>query len=277
MEDNKCFFHEVDGCKIPVILSRANNENNNRHEPLLIMCHGISTDKNEYLNFLVTMEKSLNEVGVSTLRFDFRGHGESNLSPSHFSISSQIFDLFNVIHWVKDKIPNSRISLFGISFGAPPCIMIDRWLGNEVLGKRFLLAPVLDYNRTFLNPETAWGRENFSPERQMDAMRGNPVYLNDDFYMTGRLFSEMASINILSNFLLCKGTVSIFHGDEDDMVPIDISRDISRAVQRAELTSFGGMEHGFTAKGDETGKSKETLRNVGKMVSLIESGIKNGC
>jgi pimeloyl-ACP methyl ester carboxylesterase len=267
------FLPERNGYRIPAVFSDGDNSGSNGASDVVILCHGISTDKNEYLDFLVTLEQKLKKRGISTLRFDFRGHGESGLPPSAFSIASQIIDLVAAVQWIKARSPNSRISFFGVSFGAPPCLMIERWAFDTKFGPRFLLAPVLSYDRTFLNPESNWAIQNFSSEAQKNALAGSPIYLNDHFYMNGELFAEMAAMDIGKSISECNSPIYVMHGTEDDMVPFDISKQISEKEGNVELIEFPGMEHGFTAKGDETGLSEATLLNIEKIIDTVQRGL----
>ena len=263
------------GYQVPVVLSHGDAADHQGADELIVLCHGISTHKNEYLDFLVTIEDRLNRRGISTVRLDFRGHGESSLSPKSFSVGSQVVDLFNVVQWARERSPKSRMSFFGVSFGAAPCLFIDKWSFGLNFGPRFLVAPVLDYRRTFLVPESPWAVENFSLEAQKGALEGTPIYISEEFFMTGELFAEMASIDVSSFLKSCSSKVHIMHGVEDDMVLFDISQSIASDASNAEFYPFAGMEHGFTAKGDETGESPDTLANIDRMVQIIIRGLES--
>ena len=75
----------------------------------IVFCHGISTDQNEYLNFLKIMAEEVSRIGFNSVRFDFAGHGKSRSTPSEFSIRSQVADLYSVISWIEDNHPNSKL------------------------------------------------------------------------------------------------------------------------------------------------------------------------
>lgn len=259
--------------QIPAVFSQGAEGAGLHKREAVVLCHGISTDKNEYLDFLVTMQARLNAIGVSTLRFDFRGHGESALSPDSFSIGSQVVDLLSAVHWLHQKLPDCRVSFLGVSFGAPPCLMIDRWLPGLSLGPRFLIAPVLSYSRTFLSPESNWAKETFYEEAQLKALEGHPIQLSDSFYMTGELLAEMSLVNLSQIIENCPSRIYVMHGVEDDMVPFDASREMAVRHTHVELTAFQGMEHGFTAVGDETGTAEGTVKNIQKMIDTINDGL----
>ena len=78
--------------------------------------------------------EELKKLGIGSLRIDFRGHGESEQSLEEISLKSQIEDLVTAIEWLKNKEDNLRIITLGISFGAPP-IMVVSELYSSIIKK----------------------------------------------------------------------------------------------------------------------------------------------
>ncbi|MCK4786450.1 MAG: hypothetical protein KAV87_22015, partial [Desulfobacteraceae bacterium] len=68
----KIFFKDSKGNKLCGILS---NPTSQKEKPIIILCHGFSTSKEG--RTYVRLEEILNSSGISTFRFDFFGHGES--------------------------------------------------------------------------------------------------------------------------------------------------------------------------------------------------------
>ena len=64
----------------------------------VIMCHGIKGNKTEKGNFLL-LENKLNSAGISSIRFDFRAHNESEGEFVNLTVSAEIQDLENVINF----------------------------------------------------------------------------------------------------------------------------------------------------------------------------------
>jgi alpha/beta superfamily hydrolase len=62
------------------------------------------------------MAKSLNELGLRALRFNFRGVGASE--GSYGEAFGEVEDLRAVLNWVAKRLPGSEIWLAGFSFGA---------------------------------------------------------------------------------------------------------------------------------------------------------------
>src|SRR2546425_438656 len=94
-------LNTVDGFEIATVVTSGMPDN------VVIWMHGISVDKDEYLGFFRDGSKFLAGSGFTSIRFDFRGHGESSGSSTEFSIVGQNMDVSSVIAFVR-KHPTVR-------------------------------------------------------------------------------------------------------------------------------------------------------------------------
>lgn len=253
---------------IPSVICRSPRKS--RH--IVIMCHGITSDKDEYLGFFRTIATELAKREVDSLRFDFRGHGQSNVGCEGFTVSSQLEDLLATFNHCNNGQYES-ISLLGCSYGAPPCLMFNSF-SNSKIERIFLVAPVLDYKKTFFEPSTNWGLEIFGKKNIQNVFDGGKIVLSDSVYFSSKNFSEMESLNIdnfIGNPFNC--SIDIFHGDCDDMVPYSVSEEISKKFENVKLHRFENMEHGFTNKGDESGDSPKSIQNINRMIEIISDAL----
>ncbi len=86
--------------------------------PLLaIVCHPLPTEGGTMHNKVVTMAaRALRECGATTLRFNFRGAGQSE---GRFDDGDgELDDLRAVAAWARERHPGKAIWLAGFSFGA---------------------------------------------------------------------------------------------------------------------------------------------------------------
>ena len=96
---------EIDG------ISAAIHHCGNR---FIICCHGLYSNKDSK-KYIELAEKSCKH-GISCVRFDFRGCGESKGRFEDSILSNRLKDLDKVINFIKKEY-NAKISLFGSSFG----------------------------------------------------------------------------------------------------------------------------------------------------------------
>ena len=92
---------------------------------MAIICHPHPLHGGSMQNKVVhTLEKSLHQWGAHTLRFNFRGVGNSQGEYDHGR--GEVDDLLAMVAWTREKIPEVRILLAGFSFGAYIAIKASR-------------------------------------------------------------------------------------------------------------------------------------------------------
>ena len=84
---------------------------------LAVVCHPLPTEGGTMHNKVVTMAaRALRESGVATLRFNFRGVGQSE---GRFDDGEgELEDLRAVVRWARARHPGQALWLAGFSFGA---------------------------------------------------------------------------------------------------------------------------------------------------------------
>jgi len=86
--------------------------------PLSIICHPHPLHGGTMHNKVVTTTaKAFHRCNISTIRFNYRGVGQSSGEFGHYS--GEITDLLSIIAWIKKVLPetNLALSLAGFSFG----------------------------------------------------------------------------------------------------------------------------------------------------------------
>jgi alpha/beta superfamily hydrolase len=106
----------------------------------IVICHPHPLHGGTMHNKVVTiMERSMRELGLRTIRFNFRGAGGSE--GEHDEGYGETDDLFAVTEWVRRTRPNDELWLGGFSFGAYIC---HRAAQNLALGQLISIAPPVD-------------------------------------------------------------------------------------------------------------------------------------
>ncbi|NOY66495.1 MAG: alpha/beta hydrolase [Gammaproteobacteria bacterium] len=86
-------------------------------ETVAIICHPHPLHGGTMLNKVVhTIDKTLNNSGLVTIRFNFRGVGNSE--GEYDDARGEIDDLRAVINWAAGEMPGYKLCLAGFSFGA---------------------------------------------------------------------------------------------------------------------------------------------------------------
>lgn len=254
--DQQTKLHTVDGFEISTILTQGTRSD------IVIWMHGISVNKDEYLGFFRDGTQFLAREGFVSIRFDFRGHGESSGSSLDFSIIGQNLDVKSVIEFARKNcgVKNPRLHVVGASFGAPPAIFAaGRY--PDIIHTVCLISPVLSYQRTFLRPETEWTMELFSEEKMKLLEESGQIYLDSEFCISRYLIEEMHVIRPDVALSELKQSVLVFHGNRDSMVPHDATVEICYGLRNVKLVTMDGVDHGFMLEGDDKGTNQGSIAN----------------
>jgi pimeloyl-ACP methyl ester carboxylesterase len=237
---------------------------------VVLWLHGITVDMNEYLGFFKDGVKYLASKGIDSQQIDFRGHGRSSGTSMDFTIVGQMLDVGSALEYLDQKydLGNTALHIVGCSFGAPPAIFSAIRYTTSVKSI-VLIAPVLSYVRTFLEPETDWGQSIFN-EKTLASLAGTrKLLINDKFPIGVQLVEEMRLIQPNIALSQVKQKIVIVHGDADSMVPFLISKEIASHSLTIRLVTIPGMDHGFMDSKDETGLSLKSIENKKQIYELI--------
>ena len=106
----------------------------------IVICHPHPQHGGTMHNKVVTIiERSMRELGLRTVRFNFRGAGDSE--GEHDEGYGETDDLFAVTEWVRHSRPDDELWLGGFSFGAYIAV---RAAQNLKLGQLIAIAPPVD-------------------------------------------------------------------------------------------------------------------------------------
>ena len=84
---------------------------------LAIICHPHPLYGGSMQNKVVhTLDKTFNKMGLLTLRFNFRGVGKS--TGEYSQGIGELEDLYAIVDWYQQRLPDHRLWLSGFSFGA---------------------------------------------------------------------------------------------------------------------------------------------------------------
>jgi len=234
----KLFFENSKGNSLCGVLS---NPTSDKSKPIIILCHGFTTSKNSisYIN----LENILNGSEISTFRFDFFGHGESEGKFENITISEAVDDILNAIKFLKSK-NYSKIGLVGSSFGGMASL-----LAASKTGGLFVLAlksPVSDYLGKLVAEEIrypikTWKEKGFICHDNSD---GKKFRLNFSFFEDAEKVSRYKAAKKI------KIPTLIVHGDKDESVPIEQSKKTASLIENCRLEIIKGCDHQYSKPKD---------------------------
>lgn len=192
----------------------------------VLLCHGITVDREEGGVF-ADLARMLRDAGLSSFRFDFRGHGKSGGSFGKMTVRGEIDDARAALDLVRAR-GFSRIGILGASFGGG----VVSYLAAErpKCAQAIVLAnAVLEYSIELFEKRM---REGFEI--------GGRIYR-----MNPAVFEDLPDLTP-GRHLAAAGLPALFiHGDRDDLVPYALSVKYSGIVPGARLVTIPGAGHGF--------------------------------
>jgi len=199
-----------------------------RSRQIAVLGHGVAGNKDR--PFVVALAEGLAAAGIHALRFSFSGNGESGGRFADSTISKEVGDLGAVL----DALNGYGIGYIGHSMGG--AVGAVRASRDERIGLLVSLAGMV-HTRAFAQREFG---EQIPDQGCMWEERSCPLsqaYM-DDMAQIDTVVERGAEISV--PWLLV-------HGTEDDVVPIEDSREIlARAGDNAELFVIDGADHVFS-------------------------------
>ncbi len=87
--------------------------------PVVILCHGTGSNKDEAGNLYVNLAEKLKEANIASIRFDFMGNGESTEDYRLYTLTSAVEDVKAVVEYAKkhENLDAKRMGIIGFSQG----------------------------------------------------------------------------------------------------------------------------------------------------------------
>ena len=119
--------------------------------------------------FFTQLGARLSDAGVASLRFDLRGHGESEGCQEELTLATILNDIRVALAHLREKTGVRRLSLLGASFAGGLCAYYAAKRQGE-LDRLILLNPQLDYKWRTIDSRPYWSGDYLDDEtaRQLD-------------------------------------------------------------------------------------------------------------
>jgi len=191
----------------------------------IICCHGLYSSKES--EKYIKMAEMAGKEGISTIRFDFRGCGESAGSIGDSGLTNRIEDLQEVIHYVRKRFSNARIALFGSSLGGMVAIMVSS----------------MDNNISSLS------------------VLSTPYEIKEDLGMGENFIEDLKRYDILKAVEKAS-PILVIHGRRDELVPMKHAEKIYAHAPHDKKILFFDADHSFsTFRKEAVEASLEWIKN----------------
>ena len=194
--------------------------------PTALLLHGFTGTKVEAHKLFVKLARALVDHGIATLRFDFRGSGDSAGEFQDLTIRSEVADALEAIKFLArhEQVNARRLGLVGLSLGAAVASYVVAREKTRVKSLA-LWAPVAD------------GAGILDDLSTPDAVASLAQTGITDFggHLVGVQFiRQFADMKPLREIVKSKCPVLLIHGQQDQTVPAEHAELYERAVRSAK-------------------------------------------
>lgn len=226
-----------DGIQLSAVLEEPAAAGNH---VLVIQLHGFGSSKDRPHNILSAA--AMREAGAATLRFDLYGHGESGGEFRAHTLYKWISNTMAVIDYAR-KQGYKDLYLAGHSQGGLVAALVAGMEADRISGL-ILRAPA------FLIPGAArignmTGR-TFDPTHVPDR-----ISIFKEVELDGNYVRVAQTIHAEDAVDRYRGPVLILHGTEDDVVPLEDSREMANRYANCEMAIMKGETHHFDRHPDQ--------------------------
>src|SRR4030042_6460156 len=245
----KVFFKNSKGNKLCGVFAGPFSDKN---KLIVLMCHGFSSTKNT-TNFL-KLKDILEKNHISSFRFDFYGHGESEGLFEDITVSEAVNDILQAIKYLKEN-GFKKISLLGSSFGGMACIMAASKISDLLF--LVLKSPVSDYPDLEYTTRGKKGIEDWK-------CRGFTHYEDDDkrLRLNYSFFEDFANNDAYKAAPKINIPTLIVHGDKDTEVQPKQSMKLVKLIPNGTLYLVKGSDHRYT----KPEHAEEMLRVISEFI-----------
>lgn len=272
MEEEIIKFKSYDGYELEGTLINADKE-----KGALLFVHGITSSRDE-LGFHSDYAKFLSENGITTLRFDYRFHGgknDGNTKLESLSLCGIVNDIDAAFAALVSNVETKTKSFFivGTSFGGG---LSAYWVDSskKEIKKVILNAPVINYENDVLERNGLVSDGLLSDKAQKQLHKKGFVNSSDIHFGRG-LINELKYVNGINALQNLGSKVVIFHGNEDEDVPLTSSKKYKSSATQLEIIPKVGHGFGVEDDGDlDFPETKEIHRDIYKIaLKIIESSL----
>jgi pimeloyl-ACP methyl ester carboxylesterase len=216
-------------------------------ERSVVLVHGGGVTRDE-AGFFTRLAAGLADAGVASLRFDLRGHGESEGRQEDLTLSA----ILNDIHDVLAHIGTRSVSLLGASFSGGICGYYAA-RGGIALDNLVLFNPLLNYKKRFIDDKPYWHDDSIDDAAADELAEQGFVAHSPTFKLGRPLLNDIRWIQPHTVLGEITTPTMIVHGTGDTFIPVDSSRTAAAQLGgEHELVEIDGAQHGFAAHNDPT-------------------------
>lgn len=194
----------------------------------IIMFHGFTGHKMETNRMFIKIDQALEKKHLSSLRFDWFGHGESDVDFSDVTLDLLVRQGKEIIAYAKKRY--DKVYLLGFSMGgaiALKCL-------NHLVDKCILISPAMNM-------------ADIASKIYQAGPKDKDGYVHvSGFHLSKTFAASFNHIDYLSEAKTYQRPVLLVHGTKDLSVPIEISQPLKTVFKNLKYVAIEKGDHGYS-------------------------------
>jgi pimeloyl-ACP methyl ester carboxylesterase len=209
--------------------------------PTALLLHGFTGTKVEAHRLFVKLARALAQHGIATLRFDYRGSGDSAGEFEDMTIRSEVADALEAIKFLAShkRINSRRLALIGLSMGGAVASYVVAREKHRVKSL-VLFAPVA---------EGAGILDDLSTPDAVSSLAETGITDHEGNLVGVTFVRQFADMRPLREVVKSNCPALIIHGSKDETVPVHHADMYERALRAPDRVVkkviISGADHTF--------------------------------
>lgn len=214
-----------------------------------VLVHGGGVTREEG-GFFARLAAGLADAGIASLRFDLRGHGESEGRQEDLTIAGILADIRAAIALARSQSGTDRAALIGTSFSGGICGYYAAQHPTE-LASLVMLNPLLNYRKRFIDDKPYWHNGHISEDAGHELLDQGYLAHSPTFKLGRPLLNEVFYLQPHTVLGGIQAPTLIVHGTRDTFIPVESSRwAVQQLTADHRLIEVDGAQHGFAVHDD---------------------------
>lgn len=215
----------------------------------IVFVHGGGVTRDE-AGFFTRLAAGLASAGVASLRYDLRGHGESEGRQEDAPLTAHLNDMRGALAELRQRAGVSQASLLAASFSGGMAAYYAA-KGSDPLTRLVLINPLLDYKNRFIDQKPYWHYDHIDDEHARQLSDVGYIEHSPTFRLGRGLLNEVFWIHPRDVLGEITAPTLILHGTKDTFISVDSSR-AAVALLKAphRLVEIEGAQHGIAVHDD---------------------------
>ncbi len=209
---------------------------------IIVAIHGFCGDKES--TCIDMLRHEMNKVGIGLIKFNLPAHGDSEVEGDKLTVSNCLNDLNNIVSLIKSDYKNIPLIVFGTSFGGY-LTLLYHYYHPDIFDYIVLRSPAIKMYQIL---STSLIGEDI--KKSLDTMGYFDYGFERVIKITDKFINELKENDLVELYKDKKiNNMAIIHGDMDDLVPIDDSREFV-SKHGGKLYIVKGADHRYKKPGE---------------------------